>query len=203
MTLVLLMWKWMGLFLRKNQFLRCLDWRSVTNWIKAHTLSLLLKLQNWSWFILWSVFLLRLLCISINSDRLHYFSVTIPRCYMDVYVNSFFPCMAKLWNSLPIECFPLTYDLSGFKSRINRSFNCRIFLNRFPVCSNLFMLLFLATPCLVVAVQPCMEWIVKAVSPKGCIMVDTVVKILKFEASRLKLAFLRAKWVKKSKRNIV
>ena len=54
------------------------------------------------------------------SDILHDFSVTIPRCYMDVYVNSFFPCTAKLWNSLPIECFPLTYDLSGFKSRINR-----------------------------------------------------------------------------------
>ena len=32
------------------------------------------------------------------SDRLHDFSVTI----------------------LPIECFPLTYDLSGFKCRINR-----------------------------------------------------------------------------------
>ena len=41
-------------------------------------------------------------------------------CYKDVYVNSFFPCTARLWNSLPIECFPLTYDLSGFKSRINR-----------------------------------------------------------------------------------
>ena len=25
------------------------------------------------------------------SDRLHNFSVTIPRCYMDVYVSSFFP----------------------------------------------------------------------------------------------------------------
>ena len=54
------------------------------------------------------------------SDRLHDFSVTIPRCYKDVYVNSFFPRTAKLWNSLPIECFPLTYDLSGFNSRINR-----------------------------------------------------------------------------------
>ena len=40
--------------------------------------------------------------------------------YKDVYVNSFFPRTAKLWNSLPIECFPLTYGLSGFKSRINR-----------------------------------------------------------------------------------
>ena len=54
------------------------------------------------------------------SDRLHDFSATIPRCYKDVYVNSFFPRTAKLWNSLPIECFPLTYDLSGFKFRINR-----------------------------------------------------------------------------------
>ena len=55
------------------------------------------------------------------SDRLHDFSVTIPRCYKDVYVNSFFPCAAILWNSLYIECFPLTYNLCGFiKSRINR-----------------------------------------------------------------------------------
>ena len=54
------------------------------------------------------------------SDRLHDFSVTIPRCYKDVYVNSFFLGTARPWNSLPIECFPLTYDFSGFKSRINR-----------------------------------------------------------------------------------
>ena len=54
------------------------------------------------------------------SDRLHDFYVTIPRCYKDVYVNSFFPCTARLWNCLPVECFPLTYDLSCFKSRINR-----------------------------------------------------------------------------------
>ena len=54
------------------------------------------------------------------SDRLHDFPVVIPRCYKNVYVNSFFPCTTKLWNSLPIECFSLTYDLSGFKSRINR-----------------------------------------------------------------------------------
>ena len=90
------------------------------------------------------------------SDRLHDFSVTILRCYKDVYVNSFFPCTAIIWNSLPIKCFPLIYDLSGFKSRITRH-NCRFFLNRFPVCCNLFVLLFLVPPCLVVAVQPCME----------------------------------------------
>ena len=54
------------------------------------------------------------------SDRLHDFSVTIPRCYKDVYVNSFFPRTARLWNSLPIECFPLTFDCSDLKSGINR-----------------------------------------------------------------------------------
>ena len=54
------------------------------------------------------------------SNRLHDFSVTIPIVYKDVYVNSFFPRTARLCNSSPIEWFPLTYDLSGFKSRINR-----------------------------------------------------------------------------------
>ena len=54
------------------------------------------------------------------SDKLHDFSVTIARCYKDVNVNSFFPRTVRLWNSLPIECFPLTYYFSGFKSRINR-----------------------------------------------------------------------------------
>ena len=79
------------------------------------------------------------------SDRLHDFSVTIPRCYKDVYVNSFFPCTARLWNSLPIECILLTFDLSGFTSRINRHW---FFLNRF------FVICFLLTLYLIVAVQP-------------------------------------------------
>ena len=30
------------------------------------------------------------------SARLHSFSITIPRCYKDVYVNSFFPCTTRL-----------------------------------------------------------------------------------------------------------
>ena len=75
-------------------------------------------------------------------DRLHDL-VTIPKCCKDVYVNSFFPWTARLWNSLPIECFRLIYDLNGFKSKINR--HCRFFLKRFPICFNLFMLLFLVT----------------------------------------------------------
>ena len=54
------------------------------------------------------------------SDRMHDFSVTIPRCYKDVYVNSVFLCTARLLNSLPMECFPLTYDLNGFQFKMNR-----------------------------------------------------------------------------------
>ena len=54
------------------------------------------------------------------SDRLHGFSVTISRFYKNVNVNSFFSPTARLWNFLPVEFFPLTYDLNGFKSRTNR-----------------------------------------------------------------------------------
>ena len=43
------------------------------------------------------------------SDRLHDSSPTIPRCYKDISVNSSFPRTARLRNSLPIECFPMTY----------------------------------------------------------------------------------------------
>ena len=39
------------------------------------------------------------------SHRLHDFSVTISRCYKDVYVNSFFLHRARLSNSLPINVF--------------------------------------------------------------------------------------------------
>ena len=54
------------------------------------------------------------------SDRSHDFSVTVPRCYKDVCINIFFPCAARLCNSLPTACFPLTYDLSGCNSGVNR-----------------------------------------------------------------------------------
>ena len=43
-TLVLLVWKWMALFLRKNHLLRCWVWPSLLIWIGPLTLSLMLKL---------------------------------------------------------------------------------------------------------------------------------------------------------------
>ena len=107
------------------------------------------------------------------SVRLHVFSVTIPRCYKDVFVNTFFPRTARLWGSLPIECFPLTYDLSGFTSRINRHLLIvGSFWTDFLYAVTFFVLLFLVTPCLVVAVQPCMEWIpIKKKSEKVCVLI--------------------------------
>ena len=57
---------------------------------------------------------------SCYSDRLNNFCVTISRCYKYAYANSFVPRTAKLWNYLYIECSPLTYNLNGFMSRINR-----------------------------------------------------------------------------------
>ena len=81
----------------------------------------------WYYFVRCSSELAQLVLLSFAwgrstcySDRLHDFSVTITKCYKDVYVNSFFPPMTRLWNSLPIKCFPLTDDISGFKSRIKR-----------------------------------------------------------------------------------
>ena len=96
---------------------------------------------------------------TLYSDGLHYFSVNIPRCYKDVYKNSFFRDTARLWNSLSIKCFLLTYDPNGYKSRIDRHlFICRFVLNRFLACIfNLFVLFNLLTPCLVLTVQSCME----------------------------------------------
>ena len=57
---------------------------------------------------------------SPHSNRLDDFPAIIPRRSKDVYVNSFFPCIARLRNSLPAECFPLIYDLNGCMSSVNR-----------------------------------------------------------------------------------
>ena len=75
------------------------------------------SLRIFYWYYFGNVHLVKVIRY---SDRLHDFSVAIPRCYKDVYVRSFFPRTAKPWNCLPLECFPLIYDLSDVKSRINR-----------------------------------------------------------------------------------
>ena len=92
------------------------------------------------------------------SDRLHKFPVTISRCYEYIYVTRFFlaqpdPGILCLWNVFWAMIF------MALSPELKAPFICRFFLNRFLVCFNLFVLLFVVTPSLVVAVQLCMEWI--------------------------------------------
>ena len=70
-----------------------------------------LKWLNWFHFLILEVGLLIILidCIIFLSPSLN---VT------DVYVNSFFPRTGRLLNILPIDRFPLTYNLNSFMSRI-------------------------------------------------------------------------------------
>ena len=187
------MWKWMGLFLRKNNLLRCWAWLSLLSWNGVLTLSVLLKLppsRLEPWFALWSFFLRRLFCISINLPYSYVWNTVVIfglvlliatwNCWISYkkwicrtvgpslaasfdplahrqniaslslfYRHYFGRCSsepaqlvplhyswgrstpysdrlhdvlhtARAWNSLPVEYFPLIYDLRGFKSRINR-----------------------------------------------------------------------------------
>ena len=64
--------------MRKNQHLRCWGWLSLLNWIWALTLSLLLKPPSRKlelWFALWSLFLLKLLFISLNLPFTHTWNI--------------------------------------------------------------------------------------------------------------------------------
>ena len=71
-------------------------------------------------YLNWFRFLIPIGGLLVIIDRLHGFSVTIPRFFKDMCVNTFFSCTARLRNSLPVECFPLTFDLNVFKCRISR-----------------------------------------------------------------------------------
>ena len=80
----------MGLFLKQNHLLRCWDCRSLLNYIGAFTLSVLLKLRSRKlelWFVLRSIFLLRLLFISVNLPYSLVWNTVVmsggvPNCYM-------------------------------------------------------------------------------------------------------------------------
>ena len=65
-------------------------------------------------------------------------------------VNSLFNCRARLWNSLSAACSPLTYNINGFESKVNRHL---LSLGSFFTCFsssyvfNIFVLLFLLMLC--------------------------------------------------------
>ena len=71
-----------------------------------------LKWLNWFHFLILEggLFVIVIDCMNILSPFLD-----VTRIFM-----SSVSFLAGPWNFLPIECFPLTYDLNSFKSRINR-----------------------------------------------------------------------------------
>ena len=69
-----------------------------------------------------------------------------------------FSWTARIWNSLSIESFPLTYDLNGFKSRTNRYLlTVGSFSADFLYALTFFVLLFPVPLYLVVVVWPYIE----------------------------------------------
>ena len=75
-------------------------------------------------------------------------------------MSAVFLCTVWLWNSLPAEIFPLIYDLHGWNSRVARQFLSLSSLKlAFLYTFHLVFLLFIVTPCITVAFQPCVEWI--------------------------------------------
>ena len=73
--------------------------------------------KNWlNWFHF--LFLVGGLLV-IVIDCMTFLSPFLDVTSMSMSTVSFPAQLARLWNSLPIECFPLTFDLRSFKSRIN------------------------------------------------------------------------------------
>ena len=69
---------------------------------------------NWlNWFhfliLLWEVY----------CNRLSIFTVTIPRCHKDFRVKRFFLRTTRPYNTLLVECFPLTCEHNCFTSWVN------------------------------------------------------------------------------------
>ena len=56
----------------------------------------------------------------ILIDSMIFLSPFLDVTRMSMSTVSFLAQLDSLWNSVPIECFPLTFYLSDFKSRTNR-----------------------------------------------------------------------------------
>ena len=54
------------------------------------------------------------------SSNAHPHFLEIETSHQNFHMQSFFPRTATLWNSLPADCFPESYNLVSFKKRVNR-----------------------------------------------------------------------------------
>ena len=92
---------------------------------------------------------------TLNSNKLHDFTVTIPRSYK-YSMPTVFHRAFRAWGSLPTECFLFTYDLDSFNSRIERHVllldSSLIF---FPKCVSYFSSVFQFHGLL--AITPCVK----------------------------------------------
>ena len=55
-----------------------------------------------------------------SSTHSHPFQVTLPTPRTLAHKSSFIPRTSQLWNSLPPTTFPESYNLSSFKSNVNK-----------------------------------------------------------------------------------
>ena len=115
------------------------------------------------------------------TENVHFY---VPKCYKDFYVNSFLPHSANLLNSLLPEFILTTHDLNVFRSRVKsrhlfslgfffffffwKALRFRFFFFFFFFFFStaflclffffLFLFHFIVKPCIVIAVEPYMEW---------------------------------------------
>ena len=80
---------------------------------------------------------------------MHDFSVAIHRCCKDIHVDRLFPPTDSLWDFLPVECFPLTYNLNVLASRVNKHPASLVNLYQLSYRPFLFIFIFLLPLCLV------------------------------------------------------
>ena len=74
------------------------------------------KRSKYQLVVVGSIFFLKY----FKSTYLHPFQVTLPNSRTLAHKLSFIPRTSQLWNSLPPTTFPETYNLSSFKSNINK-----------------------------------------------------------------------------------
>ena len=102
--------------------LRCWTWLSLFSWIGALILSLLLKLplrRLEPWFVLWSFFLLKLLCIFINLWYSHAWNTFVMSGLVllligIVELTAKMEPLLNLWLTIkiyPAEVFPIIWGL--------------------------------------------------------------------------------------------
>ena len=154
-----------ALYLYKSTIWPCMEYCCYV-WGGAPScyLELLDKLQKW-------------ICRTVDPSLAAFFE-PLAHCRNVASLSLFYRYYFGRFSSEPAQLVPLPYSrgrstrysdrLHAFYVTIPRcckdvyvinSLELRFILNRFPVCFNVFVFLFLVTPWLVVVVQFCMEWI--------------------------------------------